>query len=76
MKFIKSKDGSYHNLNHIRSFYVGGMVESKYRICFSYNYTENNSIGYFHLSENYETDEECKKELDRFMSEICDVYVK
>ena len=75
-KFIKSNDGLWVNIEHIKSFYVGGSDECGYRICFSYDFHELNrnnpciSIKFMSFGETYFKKEECQEALDQKINEF------
>ncbi len=74
--FIRSDDGVWHSLSHIRSFYIGGREEVGFRICLSYEFASerdfknNTTSGAFMvIGKTFKTKEECEEELDNLMYE-------
>lgn len=68
--FIRDSDGAWQNINNIRSFYVGGSKECGYRICFSYEHTEQRphvSFPIQSLGDTHKTEQEAQEQLDGLM---------
>lgn len=70
--FIKSSEGTWHNLNMIKSLYVGGGEDVGYRICFSYEVADPkiNHTGFWTLGDTRQTKEEAQAQLDGVMDAI------
>jgi hypothetical protein len=68
MKFIRSREGMWVNIKHIRSFYIGGDDECGYRICFSYEFHTNPVGKFMCFGKDHPNKEECQKELDLLMT--------
>jgi hypothetical protein len=71
-KFIRSNDGNWHNLDHIRTFYIGGDDDCGYRICLSYEIDISHSDKKFSFStkaigESHPTAEKAQESMDDFM---------
>jgi hypothetical protein len=64
--FIQSSDGSWHNMQSIRSLYVGGDETIGFRICMSFEYPDSKTrnMGYWSLGETHKTKDEAQAQLD------------
>ena len=73
-KFIRSSDGQWHNLSHIRSFYVGGDKSVGFRICFSYEFKDQKNkymiCDFMAFGDSFIKKEECQKVLDDFIQKL------
>lgn len=68
--FIRAIDGTWHNINFIRSFYIGGSDERGFRICFTFETNEKNSKfiwDHTSIGSTHKKELECQKELDEFL---------
>lgn len=70
--FIQSSDGTWHNLNMVKSLYVGGDDEVGYRICVSFEYPDGKTrpMSFWSIGETRKTKEEAQTQLDAVLDAI------
>ncbi len=68
--FVRDNLGAWHNINLIRSIYVGGAEECGYRVCFSHEFdkpTDKFSFGIKSIGETHKKEKDAQLQLDSLM---------